>query len=63
MVAKACCTELFDLFRTQLVIISDDARRFDSQDTDDWYRACCTGAVFVTNPNDRRYVDDPQRLA
>jgi beta-lactamase superfamily II metal-dependent hydrolase len=53
---SGCCTELFDLFRPQLVIISDDARRFDSQDTDDWYRARCTGAVFVTNPSDRRYV-------
>src|SRR5216684_5208113 len=50
------CTELFDLFRPQLVIISDDARQFDSQDTDDWYRIRCTGAVFVTNPSDRRYV-------
>jgi hypothetical protein len=28
----------------------------ESQDTDDWYRARCTGAVFVTNPSDRRYV-------
>lgn len=51
---SGCCTELFELFRPQLVIISDDERQFDSQDTDDWYRTRCTGAVFVTN--ERRYV-------
>ena len=53
---SGCCTELFDLFRPQLVIISDDQRQFDSQDTDDWYRSRCTGAVFITNPSERRYV-------
>ena len=51
---SGCCTELFELFRPQLVIISDDERQYDSQDTDDWYRTRCTGAVFVTN--ERRYV-------
>jgi hypothetical protein len=53
---SGCCTELFDLFRPQLVIISDDERQFDSQDTDDWYRNRCTGAIFAENPNMRRYV-------
>src|SRR5262249_38980686 len=28
--------------------------QYDSQDTDDWYRTRCAGAVFVTN--ERRYV-------
>ena len=53
---SGCCTELFDLFRPQLVIISDDERQFDSQDTDDWYRNRCTGAIFAANPGARRYV-------
>ena len=53
---SGCCTELFDLFRPQLVIISDDERQFDSQDTDDWYRNQCTGAIFTANPGARRYV-------
>jgi beta-lactamase superfamily II metal-dependent hydrolase len=53
---SGCCTELFELFRPQLVIISDGDRQFDSQDTDDWYRTRCTGAVFVTDPFERRYV-------
>jgi len=51
---SGCSTELFDLFSPQLVIISDDERQYDSQDTDDWYRARCTGAVFKTH--ERRYV-------
>jgi hypothetical protein len=51
---SGCCTELFELLRPQLVIISDDERQYDSQDTDDWYRTRCSGAVFVTH--ERRYV-------
>ena len=51
---SGCCTELFEFFRPQLVIISNDGRQYDSQDTDDWYRTRCAGAVFVTN--ERRYV-------
>ena len=51
---SGCSTELFELSRPQLVIISDDQRQYDSQDTDGWYRTRCAGAVFV--PNERRYV-------
>jgi beta-lactamase superfamily II metal-dependent hydrolase len=51
---SGCCTDLFELLRPQLVIISDGERQYDSQDTDDWYRTRCRGAVFVTN--ERRYV-------
>jgi hypothetical protein len=51
---SGCCTELFELLCPQLVIISDDERQYDGQDTDDWYRTRCSGAVFVTN--ERRYV-------
>jgi beta-lactamase superfamily II metal-dependent hydrolase len=58
---SGCCTELFDLFRPQLVIISDDERQFDSQDTDDWYRNRCTGAIFAANPGARRYVATTRR--
>jgi beta-lactamase superfamily II metal-dependent hydrolase len=53
---SGCCTELFDLFRPQLVIVSDDEHQYDSQDTNAWYRSRCTGAVFASNPNERRYV-------
>jgi hypothetical protein len=51
---SGCCTDLFEFLRPQLVIISDAERQYDSQDTDDWYRTRCSGAVFVTNQ--RRYV-------
>jgi beta-lactamase superfamily II metal-dependent hydrolase len=53
---SGCCTELFDLFRPQIVIISDDERQYDSQDTDDWYRTRCGGAACITDPSQRRYV-------
>jgi hypothetical protein len=47
---------LFDLIRPRLVIISDDERQYDSQDTDVWYRSRCTGAVFASDSLERRYV-------
>jgi len=53
---SGCCTELFDLFRPQIVIISDDERQYDSQDTDAWYRNRCIGATCIANPRERRYV-------
>lgn len=53
---SGCCTELFDLIRPQLVIISDDEHQYDSQDTNAWYRSRCTGAVFANNALERRYV-------
>ena len=53
---SGCCTELFDLFRPQLVIISDDEHQYDSQDTNAWYRSRCDGAVFANKPLERRYV-------
>ena len=53
---SGCCAELFDLLQPQLVIISDDERQYESQDTDDWYRNRCTGAVFAKSPNTWRYV-------
>lgn len=53
---SGCCTELFELIRPQLVIISDDEHQYDSQDTNAWYRNRCTGAVFAHNALERRYV-------
>ncbi len=53
---SGCCTELFDLVRPEIVIISDDQRQYDSQDTDDWYRQRCLGIPFTNNPFERRYV-------
>ena len=53
---SGCCTELFDLVRPEIVIISDDERRYDSQDTDGWYRQRCRGIPLINNPFERRYV-------
>ncbi len=53
---SGCCTELFDLARPEIVIISDDERRYDSQDTDDWYRQRCRGIPLINNPLEHRYV-------
>src|SRR5262245_13508133 len=53
---SGCCTELFDWLRPEIVIISDDERQYDSQETDDWYRNRCIGATCVANPFERRYV-------
>jgi hypothetical protein len=47
---------LFERLRPEIVIISDDERQYDSQDTDDWYRNRCVGAACIANPFDRRYV-------
>jgi hypothetical protein len=54
--SSGCCTELFDLFSPEIVVISDDERQYDSQDTDDWYRQRCRGAVRLDRPGERRYV-------
>jgi hypothetical protein len=50
------CTGLFDWLRPEIVIISDEERQYDSQDTDDWYRNRCIGAACIANPFERRYV-------
>ena len=53
---SGCCTELFDWLHPEIVIISDDERQYDSQDTDDWYRNRCIGAACIANPSERRHV-------
>ena len=53
---SGCCTELFELFRPEIVIISDDARQYDSQETDAWYRTRCRGIPVIASPGERRYV-------
>jgi beta-lactamase superfamily II metal-dependent hydrolase len=53
---SGCCAELFEWLRPEIVVISDDERQYESQDTDDWYRNRCVGAACIANPFDRRYV-------
>lgn len=53
---SGCCDELFDHMRPEIVIMSDGQRKYGTQDTDDWYRARCSGATVVAEPWRRRYV-------
>jgi hypothetical protein len=50
------CAELFNWLRPDLIVISEDARKYDSQDTDSWYAERCTGAIVMDDPQQRRYV-------
>ena len=50
------CAELFDRLRPELIIISDDEKKYGSQETTDWYAERCTGAIVVADPRQRRYV-------
>jgi hypothetical protein len=42
--------------RPEIVIISDDEHKYESQDTADWYRNRCRGIPVLQNPAERRYV-------
>jgi beta-lactamase superfamily II metal-dependent hydrolase len=50
------CAELFNWFRPELIVISDDEKKYDSQDTNSWYAEHCTGAIVIADPRQRRYV-------
>lgn len=55
------CAELFEWFRPEIIIISDDDKQYDSQETGDWYAQRCMGAVVVADPTQRRYVMTTRR--
>lgn len=42
--ANGQCEELFRMMRPDIVVFSDDARKYESQDTDAWYR-CRVGGL------------------
>jgi hypothetical protein len=46
---NGCCEELFSLggWRPQIVIISDDYKQYDTQETVDWYRQRAIGNVHA----------------
>ena len=56
--ANGQCEEVFDICRPDIVVFSDDRRQYDSQDTDDWYRARTKGIVYPTSfhPSGKRHV-------
>ncbi len=53
---SGCCEDLFYYFTPEIVIISDDEKQHQSQETNAWYRQRCSGASVIANPSERRYV-------
>jgi beta-lactamase superfamily II metal-dependent hydrolase len=55
--ANGLCPDLFDVYgcSPKLTIISDDYKQYDSQETDDWYRARTNGYPFKST-GERRWV-------
>lgn len=44
------CEELFWRLRPDVVVFSDDAKQYESQETDSWYRARVRGILDLDNP-------------
>jgi hypothetical protein len=49
------CADIFNWFRPQIIVFSDDDKKYESQETDGWYAERCTGAILIENPTQRRY--------
>ena len=59
--ANGRCEELFAVMRPDVVVFSDDAKRYESQETDGWYRSRVNGIPDLNTPshplgNRRRHV-------
>jgi beta-lactamase superfamily II metal-dependent hydrolase len=53
---NGCCEALFKIMHPDLVIISDDYKQHETQETDDWYRQRTKGITLINDPSARRYV-------
>jgi hypothetical protein len=53
---SGCHDPAFMLMRPQAVIISDDEKEFETQETDAWYRSRCKGVRVIGEPDKWRYV-------
>jgi beta-lactamase superfamily II metal-dependent hydrolase len=53
---NGCHPPLFSLMKPEIVIISDDDKEHETQETDAWYRTRCHGAPTAADPQRRRYV-------
>lgn len=47
---SGCCPELFEHMWPDVVLFSDDARRFETQETDRWYRQRARGITDLDRP-------------
>jgi beta-lactamase superfamily II metal-dependent hydrolase len=64
--ANGRCEEVFGVVRPQIVVFSDDRKRFESQDTDAWYRHRVSGIPVLGPaptriPQGRRHVYTTRR--
>jgi beta-lactamase superfamily II metal-dependent hydrolase len=50
------CAELFTWLRPEIIVISDDEKEHQSQETTGWYAERCTGAIVIDDPRQRRFV-------
>lgn len=48
---NGCCDELFDLFRPELVIVSDDTKAHGTQETNGWYARRAIGIPDLQQPS------------
>ena len=49
--ANGRCEELFAILRPDVVVFSDDAKRYESQETDGWYRSRVNGIPDLDTPS------------
>jgi beta-lactamase superfamily II metal-dependent hydrolase len=64
--ANGQCDELFRLMKPDVVVFSDDAKQYESQETDAWYRSRVNGLRDLNNPrplagHGRRHVMTTRR--
>lgn len=53
---SGCHDAVFKLMKPEVVVITDDEKQYETQDTDAWYRARCHGVPILSNPQKRRHV-------
>jgi beta-lactamase superfamily II metal-dependent hydrolase len=59
---NGCCEEVFKIVRPEIVVFSDDAKRYETQQTDAWYRQRVLGIpVRNTDPLRKRHVYTTRR--
>jgi hypothetical protein len=49
------CAELFTWLRPEIIVVSDDEKKHETQETSGWYAERCTGATVIGDPGRRRY--------
>jgi beta-lactamase superfamily II metal-dependent hydrolase len=53
---SGCHDDVFKFMKPAIVVISDDEKQHETQETDAWYRARCYGVPLIADPQKRRHV-------